>query len=453
MIGSEVMNILKSVVLKIAKLLGLSLTEKSDTDEKYDDIFDISFTASIAQRVSTLTLMDSSISIKGNNSRAEYLNKLFNTLINDKIDTAAEVALGTGDVLLKPYSDGDRIGIDIIKNDDFYICDSCGDFIKSIIVKCETIKKSGGNVFERYEAQRVKQYTDENGNITSALYINNYAFKNGTQIPLTDVTEWVNIEPEIVILNTDRLLVGRIKNNATTNRLNINSPNGVPITYGLEKVMKNSVESYNIFNRELSAKEAFIFADKTLFKKDKETGKPIIPRGKERLFMSVPAMYGENQSADSLIKEYSPDIRSTELMDGIEQNLKFLEMLAGLSPGILTKATSNYSTATEIKANLNMTFAFMTRFRRSIEKGINDLIYAINVILDVNDVTPVGDYVVSIDWSSAYLEDLTEQYSRLIKAQEIGVVSKAEVRAWLLDEDLDTSEAAVNAISSENSAI
>ena len=72
--------------------------------------------------------------------------------------------------------------------------------------------------------------------------------------------------------------------------------------------------------------------------------------------------------------------------------------------------------------------------------------------MEVNGYEPYQDYQVSVDWSSAYLEDMTEQFTRLIQAEAIGCVSKAEVRAWLLDEDVETAENAVRDIeSSKNS--
>lgn len=445
------MNILQTIVLKIAKGLGLNLSTKDTNDDAYSNIYDISLTAAIANRVSTLTLMDTSVSIKGNSIRSAYIDKLYKEVIVDKIDTACEVALGTGDCLIKPYSDGSRIGVDVIKNGDFYICESIGNFIKACIIRCETIKKNSGEVFERFEVQRIKDYEDEAGINHSALFINTYAFRNSNNVDLASVPEWKNIEPEVVILNTDKLLLGRIKC-PTVNRNAVNSPNGVPITFGLDSVIKTSVDSFKRFNDEYSKKEPFIFADKTLFKRDKETGRPAIPNGKDRLFMSIPSAYGDSdKGVENLIKEYSPEIRSEALTTGIEQNFKMLEMLAGLSPGVLSSPTTNYATATELKASLQLTFAFITKFRRSIEQGINDLIDSISILLDLNGEIPDGSVNVSIDWSSSYIENLTEQFNRLCTAHSINAVTTAEVRAWLLDEDLETAEAVVKAINEEKS--
>ena len=445
------MNFIKNIVLKIANMLGLKLSEKPLICDDYSKVNSISLTAAIAQRVSTLTLMDSNIRIIGESRRAYYLNQLWGSDIIDKLDTACEVALGTGDALIKPYCIDGRIGFDIIKNGNFYICESVGDYIKACIVLCETIRKDNGNVYTRYETQRIRKTTDENGNEMNVLFIYTQAFLNDREIDLESVPEWSGIEPVVAISNVDYLLFGRIKS-PTVNRENINSTNGVPITFGLDSVMTKCVEAYNRLNEEYENKEAFIFADKSLFVNNSDGSKKYsIPKGKERLFMKMPSSYDDKDGASSLINEYSPDIRDDSFINGIEQNYKMLEMLAGLSSGILTNPTTNYATATEIKASLHLTFAYMTKFRRFIEKGVKQLFYAINVLADMNNITDVGDYEVSIDWSSAYVENLTEQYTRLIQAESIGAVSKAEVRAWLLDEELEVANRAVSEISSNSS--
>lgn len=440
------MNFFQSLVLKIANRLGLQLQKKPLLVDTYSNTKSISLTATIAQRVATLTLMDSDIHIKGESYRAMYLNKLVQESLIDKLDLACEVALGTGDCIIKPYTDGNRIDFDIIKNNDFYICESIGDYIKSIIIRCEVITENNGNVLERYETQKLSTISDEYGNLVNVVVIFNFAFKNGIQIPLTSVSSWANIEEQIIITDVDQLLLGRIKS-PTTNRDNINSPSGVPITFGLDSVMKNAIDAYERFNREFEVKEPFIFADKTLFKKDPQTGNISIPNGKSRIFMSLSNL---GEKGGDVLKEYSPDIRTDELKEGIEQNYKMLEMLAGLSNGILTSPTTNFATATEIKANLHNTYAYMSKFRRSITKGIRQLMYSINILCDVNNITPVGFYELYIDYSSAYLEDLTEQYSRLIDAHSIGAVSLAEVRAWLMDESIEAAESAVEKIKEES---
>ncbi len=362
------------------------------------------------------------------------MDDFLQTFAGGQMDVAVEVALGVGDCLIKPYTDGKRIGVDIIPNGNFVICDSIGDYIKSCIVKTGEIQTSNGVKYERYEVQTIRETDGAN-----VLEINTVAYKNGSEVPLTSVSAWAHIQPVQYIPNVDRMLFGRYKC-PTVNRSNINGVNGVKITYGLDSIIQEAMGAYKRFNREMEAKEAFIFADRTLFRPD-QNGKPAIPEGKDKIFLKI-----HNVNSENLIQEYSPDIRSIEMQSGIDVNFRMLELMAGLSNGILTPPSTSFATATEMRAALMATFAFMTRFRRIIDAGNKQLLYAVNVIANYNNLSPIGEWKYTSDWSSGYLEQVTEQYNRLLTAHGIGAVTTAEVRAYVMDEDLQTAEAAVEVI-------
>ena len=75
----------------------------------------ISVTAVIANKVATLAMQDSTITIEGESARAKFLQGFLDYYLGDRMDVAAEVALGTGDCIVKPYTDGKRLGVDIVK--------------------------------------------------------------------------------------------------------------------------------------------------------------------------------------------------------------------------------------------------------------------------------------------------------------------------------------------------
>lgn len=427
------MNFIKNIFIKIANRFGLELQRKNIYTDDYSNL-GVNLTATIANRVATLTMIDSGASVDGNNSRAKYLDEFLQDYIADRMSIAAEVSLGTGDCLIKPYTDGARIGLDIIKNDNFIVCDSIGNFIKSCLIKADEIKDDNGNLYERIEAQILKEGLTDTGQTVPVLVIYQMAFKNGNEIPLTAVKAWENIQFETIIPNVNSMLFGRYKC-PTVNRENVNGVNGVKITYGLDSVMQKAQAAFERFNQEFEMKEAFIFADKTLFTINPTTKKKELPKGKEKLFINV-----NSTDSGELIKEYSPQIRSSEMNESIEVNFKMLELLSGLSNGILTSPTTNFATATEMKASLQATFAFMTKFRKSLENGTIDLLNAVNVLLNVNNITPDGDWDVQFDWSSSYIENIQEQFNRLMQAESIGAVDKSEVRSWVMDEDLLTAE-------------
>ena len=117
-----------------------------------------------------------------------------------------------------------------------------------------------------------------------------------------------------------------------------------------------------------------------------------------------------------------------------------VELLGGLSNGILTPPTTSFATATEMRAALSSTYAYCCRFRKNIETGVNGLIYAIDILLNYYNLVPFGDYTVDFDWSTVYVENIDSQFARLIEAEKIGAVDKAEIRAWLFDKSVEESK-------------
>lgn len=292
----------------------------------------------------------------------------------------------------------------------------------------------------------VRQSETAEGKIVDALIIRNMAFRNGKEIPLTEVPAWADIPPEEIIPGVQKPLFGRYKSPAV-NRADVNGVGGMKITNGLDGVMAQAVEAYNRFNREYASGEKLTFISKALLDKDGK-GNPIYPDGKKNMFMLMKGVGNK----DDLIQEHTPDIRSADLEKGIEVNNRMVELLAGLSQGILTPPTTSYATATEMRAALNNTFSVITKFRRQLEKGTNDLLTAVDAIANRNNLSPIGPWTVQYDWSSAYIEQMNEHFTQLTMAEGIGAVEKAEVRSWLLDEDYETAKARVAQIAEESGA-
>lgn len=428
--------------------MGLELQNKPQYCDDYSKTDQISLTAVIANKIATLAMQDSTISIEGSGARASWMQEFLDYYLGDRMDVAAEVALGTGDCIVKPYTDGKRIGVDIVKNGDFAVCESIGNDILSCIVKVGEIKTETA-LYQRFEIQMVREAVTQTGQETSALVIHNVAFKGNEEVPLSQVPSWKDIPEEQIIPNVNRPLFGRYKC-PTVNRRDVNGVNGVRITAGVDGAMAKAVEAYERFNREYSAKETMIFADKTLMVKD-ENGNVVFPQEKRRVFQIMRGT-GDNANPGKLIQEFSPEIHSTDLEAGITVNDRMVELLCGLSPGILTPPTTSYATATEMRAALNSTFAVITKFRRSLQRGTDDLLYAVDVIGNYNNLAPIGDWEAQYDWSASYIEQMNEHFTQLTMAEGIGAVDKAEVRAWLMDEPYEEAKARTDQIAEESAS-
>ena len=441
------MNFIRKIFLKLAERLGLSLQPKPVSVDDYSDTVNVSLTATVSNSVATLTLQDSDITIEGDSARARYMQDFLDYYTGDLLDVAAEVALGTGDCIVKPYTDGKRLGVDIIKNSDFVVCESIGNDILACIMKVGEFKDEYNTLYERFETQMVRQDETESGQTVDTPIILNTAYRNGKEIALTEVPAWSGISPEEKIPNVSKPLFGRYKC-PTVNRQDVNGTNGVKITHGLDSVMEQAVEAYNRFNREYASGEKMVFVDKTLMDRDEKGNLRYPDEKKKHMFMLVKGVGGK----ESLIQEHTPDIRSADLEKGIEVNFKMLEMLAGLSPGILTTPVTQQATATEIRDARTKTFAFITKFRRRLEKGTNDLLDAVEAIANRNNLSPIGPWHAQYDWSTAYIEQINERFHQLVIAHGLGAVDTAEVRAYEMDEGYEEAKARVEQIAEESAA-
>lgn len=437
------MEIFSIIVNWFKRLFGIKPVSKTERElsSDFDEIDKISVTATIAERLTTLATVDSSIEVVGENKRAQFLNTFVKWIFNNKLASIGQICLGTGDCIVKPNTNGKRIGIDIIQNRDFVIVEIIGDFLISVLVRCEKVIKDN-RIYERWEYHKLNEYEDK-----SYVTIQQYAFLENKQVSLSCIPAWEGLRETTIIPNVDRLLLGRFKC-PKVNRNDINSPNGVPITSGAEEIVDQVKKSYRRFNAEFEAMEPMIFADKKVFKpsivkrKDGSTKEvPVLPKGKERVVMNV---NGNNAiEGDPMIKEWAPQIRDESLEAGIERNFRMLELFVGLSEGILSKSSLTYTNVDEVRKSTQATFAFITNFRNVLEQGITDLLYAIDKIANYNMITPMGEYTINFDWSDSFIESMQERFNQLLQGLNLDTISKAEFRAWIKNEPLEIAEAKI----------
>jgi A118 family predicted phage portal protein len=409
---------IKNIITKIAGKFGLELHQKSETEVDYSE-GGLNLTAIGAASVSNITIDDSDIIVKGDNQRAEAIRSLADYYQNDIENVACEVALGTGDCIIRPYTMDNDIGLNIIGNDNFIITSAVGNKVKGVIMLLDEYE-TGNKTYRLFEMQTLKD---------GVCVIKRFAFVDEKEIAINN-TNWAGIQEEAAI-SAEQLLIGRIKC-PTIDRTNYNSANGVPITFGCENIIEEVQNKYQQYNEEFDRKRSRIFADRLLFKRDDKGGLTFTDD------TEIVKLNGDyNGQINNAIYDYSPAIREADYKAGNDFNLAVLEMCCGFSRGIFTKPETAFATATEMKNSLKKTFAFVKRFRRRIEQGNNELFNAIDILMNVNGITPMGDWDISYQWSYDYIEETKEKFNQLLQAHSIGAVKTEEVRSWTLDIPLD----------------
>ncbi len=409
----------KNLFIKIAKKLNLELVKKTDTKVRYSDN-GLNPTAIGAAVIANIAIDDSDVIIDGDNARANAIREI-KEYYADEIQTAvAEVSLGTGDAIVRPYTDGKHIGLNIIGNDNFIITENIGTYIKGVIMKLDEYEKNN-KTYRLFESQSLKDNVSP-----TVIYIRRFAYENDKEIDLIN-TNWDNMSFEEVI-TAEQLLIGRYKC-PTVNRENYNSANGVPITFGCEEIIENIKSKYKQYNDEFDRKQALIFADKSMFKTEKNESGAVKYKMDSTHFIKIRG--NVDGGVKGMIEDYSPDIRETEFKEAINLNFAILELCCGFSRGIFTKPEISFATATEMINSLKKTFSFVKRFRKRISNGDKMLFNAINIIMNLNGTTPIGDWNIRHDWSYEYIESTVERFNQLLQGHIEGVVSDETLCAWI----------------------
>lgn len=400
---------------------------KTETDaEAYRQAMTENVVAMVANALSTYTLSDSTISIIGDNARAEVLREISDRHFAALKGVLAD-ALGVGLVVSLPHTHivGNRrkLCIDTVGKDRVFLTEVAGDDVISCTIAAD-VRVINGRTYIR-----LADYTLDK----DAYIIRSRAVLDGSPAPLDIQPDWADIPPEIRISGVDRLPIAFLKC-PTSNRLP-DSREGVPVTYGCEETIKKITETLSQIEKEYATKESRIFASDTLFgKKDKLSNVYKVLDADSKDFFEV----------------YSPDIRSSDYFEKLTHHFAMLEREIGCSPGVLTELTTGSATATEIRAKMYKTFAFCTDIQKSVERYYTDLMYACDVMANVYSLSPSGAYDIKFDWSYGLLEDPAMTYQQIKEGVSDGVISKAEYRRYITDETLAEAEEAIAQISEEN---
>lgn len=393
----------------------------------YEDIKDINFTAIFANKLANYTVSDSNIDIIGDNQRSKLMKDVLKRL-KKKLKKLISRELGTGGVLVIPYVARNKIYFNIIAQNRLVINKKIGEDIIDCTILAEHIVRNQKNYY------RWADYTLENGN----LYIRYRATVETSPISMKTISEWVNIE-DVAITNVDRMPFMFVKSPVDNRKEN--DDYGVPITYGCKKQISKIMHTLKQIDKEYDLKEVFVGADPSMFK-----GENALPSN---------GLYKKVRSGDGEFWEvFDPAFRDTPLFNKLMNECSMLEKQIGTSEGILTKAETKNATATEIKKILKDTFDICDDIREGLEDGLEDFLYACDVLANYYGLTPQGDYELHTDWSYSLLEDSTQEFNQMLQAESRGAIKKSEIRQYLKpSESLEEAQKVIDEIRKQNPSV
>lgn len=369
--------------------------------------------AAIAGEFARLVTLELKTEITGN----KFLNDEYQTVI-DNIRTYTEYACAKGGLAMKPYVSDGHIEVDMVQADRFFPVkfNSRGEVIAAVFMETVTI---GKQVYTRLEYHR----HDEK---TATYYIINKAFVRqdldnvevlGKEVPLSAVPEWADLEETVTIINVKKPLFAYFKI-PNANNVDDSSPLGVSVYSRTVDDIKEADYQWTRILWEFEGSELAIDGDVSLFKR-KENGEFDLPKGKERLFRMMDFDDDKEQ-----YKVFAPPIRDESLINGFNAILRRVEFNSGLAYGTLSDLNTVDKTAEEIKTSKQRSYSTVSDIQKALQKALEQLIYAMDVIAQLSNLNGGKKYEVSFDWDDSIVIDKEQELQSMQQDATAGLIRK-----------------------------
>lgn len=376
----------------------------------------------IAQSMQMMVLSEMETKI----DNSDFLDKQYQNNLVEKLPDQLEKAMALGGMIARPYVVGDDIFVDFCCQGDFLpiAFDDNGDifdvaFIKRIV--------SGAKYFARIERQTFHK-KERTIAIKTKAFLSKRADDVGTEIPLTSVSDWAEITPEIVIENADRPLFGYYKV-PIANNVDTDSPMGISIFSPATGLIQKADEQFSRLDWEYEGGQMAVEVSEDA----------IPPEGigmdeiGERIYRRL------DFDSNDTYHVFNPSLRDANYMAGLDKYLMRIEDLVGLARGTISEVVADARTATEIKILKQKTYITVKSHQKAIDKMLEGCVYAMSVLATLYLKQPSITPEVVTDWKDSILTDTSTELDERLKCIEAGIDSKEETRAWRKGEDIETA--------------
>lgn len=410
---------------------------------------------------------------KGPTERAEYLNKTYQNKVVKKLRRQIEYGIALGGLIIKPYViqndttkksdnsintgtkiDKADIEFDFVYASNFYplAFNGSGDIIEAAFIQRKVDKDT---IYSRLEHHKYENHTVTITNTafkTSANTMSNYGADLGQEIPLSMVPEWKDIDTVTTIDDVDRLLFAYFKM-PEANTIDIYSPLGVSGFDKAVSLIRDADVQYSRLLWEYEGGELAIDIDKDALRdttvRDVDGKEVIVSRMghlQQRLYRPV-----DLGATDDTYNQYAPALRDDSYIKGLNTILMHIEDVTGLSRGTISEVdVSEARTATELRILKQRSYQTNADIQMAIQTCLEDLIYVMNVLCELYDITPTGEYETSFEWDDSILVDVNEELGKRMTLMQNGIMSKKEVRMWYMGETDKQAREALLEVQEEN---
>lgn len=419
---------------------------------------------------------------KGPTERAEFLNKTYQKKLIPQLCRQIEYGIALGGLVIKPYvimSKEEKVKTDVngkaLKDEnglvlteeidkaeiefdftyagDFYplAFNGSGDIIEAAFIQRRFDKDITYSRLEHH-----KFIADEH-----KVIVTNTAYKStarggendlGQEISLKSVPGWESIEPITYIEHATRLMFAYFKM-PEANTIDMYSPLGVSGFDKAKTLIKDADIQYSTLLWEYEGGSLAIDIDRDALMDTEvrnERGEIIMVSKmghmQRRLYRPVDiGVEGDTYNA------FAPALRDNSYIMGLNTILMRIEDVTGLSRGTLSEVdTTEARTATELRILKQRSYQTNAEIQQSIQICLEDVVYVMNALCDLYEITPAGEYETSFEWDDSILVDKDEELGRNVTLMDKGIISKKELRMWYKGETEKQAREALLEVQEEN---
>ena len=401
---------------------------------------------------------------KTSTDRATYLNEQYKKL-RKKLRTQIEYGIAKGGLIIKPYvvinqSLGENaattysIEWDFCQADAFYpiAFNSSGDiteaaFLQTVVRKDVTYRRLE---YHKWENNTVTIVNKAYKSTAPGMSVDNLGVDLGQEVPLSEVPEWNDLQPEAKITNVTKPLFGFFKM-PEANTIDTNSPLGVSGYSRAVDLIKDADMQYSRLLWEYEGGELAIDIDRNALDfiegtdRNGNQGHSVLSTLQRRLYRKV-----DIGIDGTTFQPYAPALRDSSYLQGLNSILMRIEDCVALSRGTISDASAEARTATELKILKQRSYQANVDIQNAIQEAIESAMYGANAYCTLYQITPEGDYEMSFEWDDSIITDIDAELNKRLSLMQQGLASKVETRMWYFGETEQQAKEALQKIQAES---
>jgi A118 family predicted phage portal protein len=395
-----------------------SLMYKNQSPWLTDESHGLGLAAEIAGEIARITTIEMDVELSGS-ARADYLKAQLEP-VERVLREMVEYGNAKGGLIFKPYvTAAGTLAVDYVQADQFYPIAFDGN--KNITAAVFADQKQVGDKF----------YTRlEYHSLSGTIYtIRNLAFVSqsrdtlGSQVSLTTLPAWENLQPEVNLADVEKPLYGYYRY-PLANNIDTGSALGVSCYARAVDLIEDADTQWANFLWEFESGKRAMYVDVLAFDKHPTTGKAVLP---DKRFYRALNGVGNIGDSGKLFEDWSPTLREQNILAGLDAILKQIEFACGLAYGTISNPQTVDKTATEIKISRQRTYATVTDCQKSLKTAIDGLLYAMDVYCTLYGLAPAGSWQSVYTFDDSVISDKDVQWSHDMQALD-RVMSKIEFR-------------------------